>query len=120
MNAPKKCKCGRPLEPGYNTFCRRCCALPRDEISGFPKWQYCLNCGGVTNGGGHGHFVPPGGGDPGFFSCKPKARCRTCGGRGLVKSSTSGRENYDMPETVPCQTCGTDSGTPAGKSSEMA
>jgi len=100
------CRCGRKLESGYNTVCKRCAALPRDE-HGLPKWRFCCNCGGVINGGGHGHFIPPGGGDPGFFACKPKEKCLTCNGTGKIESSTSGRAYYDAPMMVPCPTCGT-------------
>jgi len=103
--AKKSCRCGRPLEQGYNTFCIRCSALPRDK-DGFPKWEHCINCGGITNGGGNGHFVPPGGGAPGFFGCTPKGKCQTCNGKRWIESSTSGRENYDSPMMVPCPTCG--------------
>lgn len=27
----KKCICGKDLETGYNTFCKKCCSLPRDQ-----------------------------------------------------------------------------------------
>lgn len=31
----RRCACGRELEPGYNTWCKACSALPRDG-HGFP------------------------------------------------------------------------------------
>lgn len=98
------CECGRWLEPECGRFCRRCEALPKGA-GGLPEWRRCMNCGKPVNGGGHGHFVPPGGGDPGFFSCSPAGECKTCGGEGWIDSSTSGRAFYGAAERIRCPTC---------------
>lgn len=60
----------------------------------------CINCGEEGP-----HFVPPCCGDPGFFSCKPKEVCRTCGGKKMIESSSSGRAYYNAPSMIPCPTC---------------
>ena len=59
----------------------------------------CINCGEEGP-----HFVPPGGGDPGFFMCKPKDVCKTCCGEGEIDNSTSGIA-MGGTITVPCPTC---------------
>jgi hypothetical protein len=65
--------------------------------------RLCINCGQDISKTG-GHFVPPGGGDPGFFSCKPKDGCRTCRGKKMIENSSSGIFDGG-PEMVPCPTC---------------
>lgn len=105
MNSDRICECGRKIQVGYEKWCKWCTELPRGN-DGLPKWTYCCNCGGITNGGGNGHFVPPSTGDVGFFYCKPKDVCKTCNGKRMVESSTSGRMYYDAPMMVPCPTCG--------------
>lgn len=65
----RRCRCGRTLERGYNTFCRRCGELPRDEHD-FPRWRYCPKCGGIINGGRKGHLVPGSLGVPSFYLCQ--------------------------------------------------
>lgn len=64
--------------------------------------RICLNCKEVLKKSGH--FVPPGGGDPGFFICKPKGICKTCNGKGMIENSSSGIANGG-PEEVKCPTC---------------
>lgn len=59
----------------------------------------CINCGEEGP-----HFVPPGGGDPGFFYCKPKDVCKTCRGEGEIDNSTSGIA-MGGANRVPCPTC---------------
>lgn len=62
----------------------------------------CINCGENISKGGH--YVPPCFGDPGFFYCKPKEKCMTCGGKGEIESSSSGRR-LGAPAKIPCPTC---------------
>jgi hypothetical protein len=63
----KQCACGREMGD-EDKFCERCGNLPKDE-NGMPRWRYCPCCKGIVNGGGNGHYVPPCGGDDGFFTC---------------------------------------------------
>jgi hypothetical protein len=51
-----------------------------------------------------GHYVPPGCGDIGFFSCKPKEKCATCNGVRKVENSSSDIA-AGGPEMVKCPTC---------------
>jgi hypothetical protein len=68
MSEATKCPCGRKLKENDKELCRFCVSLPKDA-NGKPAWRYCLNCGGIINGGGNRHYAPPGGGIGGFFVC---------------------------------------------------
>lgn len=59
----------------------------------------CMNCGEEGS-----HFVCPGGGDPGFFHCKPKGVCKTCRGKKEIENSSSGIA-MGGSVMVPCPTC---------------
>ncbi len=66
--------------------------------------RICPNCKKELTVKEGGHFVPPGMGDVGFYFCKPKDKCATCGGTGKVENSTSGYMDGGGAE-IDCPTC---------------